>query len=125
MGDCFVLERGGGDGQSVGMKPEYDLEKFISGCIGLGYPEVVLKAQEEERRMEARTAGGRRRAPKAREDGASKFAAELRSLLFFLYHFAKPMTGSFALYQPLVEWLVQRGDFKPEDPDKYRDLLSS
>ncbi|MGP8198385.1 MAG: hypothetical protein ACLQU4_02650 [Limisphaerales bacterium] len=99
------------------MDKRFDIETFIQGCVGLSYVEVIAKAQEQERWAESMTAPHRRGAPKNRAAGTSRFAAELRSLLFYLYHGTKPMTGDFILYEPLVRSLVERGEFKPEALD--------
>lgn len=96
------------------MDNQFSISEFIKSCIGLPYIEILEKADQQVRWAESLTRGGRQGAPKARADGANHYAAELKSLLFYLRSGTPPGSGSFQMYRPIVQSLVNYGEFKPE-----------
>jgi hypothetical protein len=96
------------------MDSQFSFSKFVNDCIGLSYKESLAKAEQQVYWAESQTRGGRRGAPKARADGANDYAAELKSLLFYLRSGTKPGSGAFQMYRPIVQSLVNSGELKLE-----------
>lgn len=107
------------------MDNQFSFSEFIESCIGLPYIEIIAKAEERVRWAESMTRGGRRGAPKARADGATHYAAEIKSFLFYLRSGTKPGSGSFQMYRPIVESLVASGEFRPEALNSFNRFSSS
>lgn len=92
---------------------KFDISVFITSCIGISYDEIMEKADQEAHLVELQLHKGGRGALKLKDDGAIFYLAELKSLLFFLSTGSTPGSGSFQLYRPIVQSLVDSGEFNP------------
>lgn len=98
------------------MYPLYDIREFIEKVKDKNYLEIMMDAQREAYGAEQGTSGVKG-AVKKREDGALKYADDLKGLIFFLGNGIKPFGVSdsvFHSFKPICENLVNKKQFKPE-----------
>jgi hypothetical protein len=101
------------------MTDQFDFRTFLQSCIGKPYNDILSDAISKATWADSLT-DSRRGGPKARADGGSAYAAELKSFIFYLTYFTKPATGSYGLYEPVVQWLIESKQVKPEALDVLR-----
>jgi hypothetical protein len=99
----------------------YDFDDFIARMSRLDYPEILRQANSECGRAE--NAGSRQR-----EQGSIKYAERIKAFLFYMQHGTRPSSATdheFARYRPVVEALVEKGQYTPEALQRFdRDLAS-
>lgn len=94
----------------------YDFPEFLQRMVQLPLAAILHEAEAECARVD-RTLYGVRGAPKRRDEGGVEHVARLKAFMFFLQSGIKPGSASaseFAMYRPVVEALVQRGELQKE-----------
>lgn len=96
------------------ISPSFSIKEFLDAMVGKDWEGIITAADYECGVAEQRSRG--KRGKEAKEMGSMRYAASLKSFLFFIRFGVKPFGVSdreFAMYLPVCEALVQRGDFKP------------
>ena len=96
------------------ISPSFSIREFLAAMVGKGFPEIFNAADEECGIAEHRSRG--KKGKEAKEMGSMRYAASLKSFLFFLRFGRRPSGISdqeFAMYRPICEALVQKGDLLP------------
>jgi hypothetical protein len=100
---------------------QYDLADFLNQVKDLPYLDIRSAAEQTVDRVEA-ISFGRKGAVKARQQGSTRFAQELKEFLFYLNTGTKPFTVSgrnWHLYRIILVALVGRGEIKHNWLDAY------
>ncbi len=96
----------------------FDKKEFVENVIerGLNLNEIIKEAREEIQQTES-SSYGVRGAPETRAAGSGEYVRFLGSMGFFLMSGEMPNNISddeFQILPPLVQHLVDRGDFSPD-----------
>lgn len=97
------------------ISPTYNFKEFLDQMVDKDYPEIVIAAEQECTAAERRSYSVRG-APRAREMGSTRYAANLKAFIFFMRSGIRPASADdweFAMYRPVCEALVQKKQFKP------------
>ena len=100
---------------------QYDFHAFLKRMALLSYASILHEADSECGSVE-RTLYGVKGAPKRREDGGSAYVEKIKAFLFYMRHGTRPGSASEAdlrAYKPVVQALVERGEFKPDALDTF------
>lgn len=96
------------------ISPSFAINEFLEAMVGKDFTTVFNAADRECEIAEHRSRG--KKGKEAKEMGSMRYAASLKSFLFFLRFGRRPSGISdqeFAKYRPICEALVQRGDLLP------------
>jgi hypothetical protein len=96
------------------MAPFYDFGAFLTSMSKLDLPEIIVRANDACRRAEGASFG--KAGPRHRALGSNKYVHRIKEFLFFLQHGRRPGSATkdhFAIYRPVVEALVAKGQLRP------------
>jgi hypothetical protein len=101
-----------------------NIADFLDSVCDLDFVEIVRQGQAEAAEIdrELYPGRGRRGLPKGMQDQAARLRRQLGNFLFFMQSGVRPADASsdeFALYRPLCERLVKKGQFKPSVLDLF------
>ena len=105
------------------ISPTFNISEFFESITEKNYLETILAAQSEVTAAETLTAGGRRGAPAARQQGAGHYADVLKKFLFLLNTGAKPGgvdDNDFARFRPFIARFVRDGILRAEALDVFK-----
>ena len=96
----------------------YDIGGFLEWVHGLDRPEIIARAQREVADLERQLSpgSGRRALPGNLERDALRYRREFGNFVFLVQCEHRPAGATpseLALYRPLCERLVKKGQFKP------------
>lgn len=96
------------------ISPSFNIKEFLDAMVGRGFVEIFNAADQECGTAEHLSRGKKGKA--AKEMGSMSYAASLKALLFFLRFGRRPASISdkeFALYRPVCEELIRKGELLP------------
>ena len=99
----------------------YSLKRFLTEIEDLDYSEMITQAEAQVRWVES-ISYGRPGAVEARKQGSPEYAERIKSFLFWLRFGTRPAgidNEEFALYRPVADALVEKGQLNPEILDLF------
>ncbi len=95
------------------ISPSFNLREFIETVQDKDCLEIISLAQQEVQMAEQRSFSVKG-AVRNRNDGSTRYAADLKGLIFLLTYGAKPMGVGIAPFWIICKNLVDRKQIKPE-----------
>ena len=103
------------------ISPSFRINEFLEAMVGKDFITVFNAADRECEIAEHLSRG--KKGKEAKEMGSMRYAASLKALLFFL-RFGRRPSGipdqEFAMYRPICEALVHKGDLLPSVLELFR-----